>query len=104
MATANSLFLCDNQYFIESSKRNKGLGVSCDSKFGISYHIDNICKNASKLLGFLQRNSTAFENVNTIKLIYNSLVRSQLKYATQIWNTIYNLYTDRIERIQRKFT
>lgn len=82
----------------------KDLGVNFDTKLSFNSHIDTICKKSYKLLGFLHRNSKNFSNINTVKLLYNSLVRNQLEYATQIWSPFYSVHIERIERVQRRFS
>ena len=37
-------------------------------------------------------------------VLYNSLIRSLCEYGAVIWNPYYKVYTEKIERIQRKFT
>ncbi|CAB3243345.1 unnamed protein product [Arctia plantaginis] len=81
----------------------KDLGVTFDSKLLFDTHIYNIVSKASKALGFLLRVSADFKNIKTIKILYCSLVRSHLEYCSQVWNPMYNVYIDRIERIQRRF-
>lgn len=36
-------------------------------------------------------------------LVYCTFVRSNLEYVSQVLNPRHNIYTERIERIQRKF-
>lgn len=49
------------------------------------------------------RNCKQFSNVNTLKTLYFSLIRSKIEYGATIWNPIYNVHSESIERIQRKF-
>ena len=37
-------------------------------------------------------------------LLFSSLVRSNLEYLSQVWNPFYDDYSNRIERVQRRFT
>ena len=55
------------------------------------------------MLGFLSRVSKCFTNPKTKIILFNSLVRSNLEYCSQVWNPMYAVHSDRIERIQRKF-
>lgn len=81
----------------------RDLGVHHDNKLIFEAHIDSIVKKAYKLLGFIMRLSKCFKNVKTLKILYCTFVRSQLEYASQIWNPRYSKYIDRIENIQKRF-
>lgn len=81
----------------------RDLGVHHDNKLTFEAHIDTIVKKAYKLLGFIMRLSKCFKNAKTLKILYCTFVRSQLEYASQIWNPRYSKYIDRIENIQKRF-
>lgn len=83
---------------------SRDLGVVFDSKIIFDQHIDSIVGKASRALGFVMRSSKPFKCMKTVKLLYCAYVRSHLEYASQIWNPRYNVYINRIERIQKKFT
>lgn len=53
------------------------------------------------MLDFVVRNCDQF-SVNTIKLLYCSMVRSNLQYATIIWFPYYQSHIEMIERVQAK--
>ncbi|CAG9134857.1 unnamed protein product [Plutella xylostella] len=82
----------------------KDLGVTHDSKLLFDIHINNIIGKACKAMGFLIRVSKPFRSMKTIKILYCAYVRSHLEYASEIWNPRYNMYIDRLERVQRRFT
>jgi hypothetical protein len=81
----------------------KDLGVTFDPKLSFATHISNVCVDAIKLLGFILRNSNDFANLDTIKTLYYSYVRSKLEYGAAIWNPIYNKYNIQLENVQRRF-
>lgn len=81
----------------------KDLGILFDSKLDFVEHVSTITNSAAKLLGFIIRNCKQFSNVNTLKTLYFSLVRSKIEYGAIIWNPIYNVHSESLERIQRKF-
>lgn len=81
----------------------RDLGVLLDTKLIFDYHIDAIVTKAFKALGFIIRVSKPFKKMKTIKILYCSLVRSQLEYACQIWNPAYHIYINKLESIQKKF-
>lgn len=81
----------------------KDLGVIFNSHLKWDDHVDNIVSSSLKNLGFLIRNTMEFNNINTIKLLYNSLVRSKLEFANKVWNPSTNLHQQKIETVQNKY-
>ncbi|CAF4810104.1 unnamed protein product [Pieris macdunnoughi] len=55
------------------------------------------------MLGFILRTSTNFTQVKTLKTLYFAYVKSNVEYASQVWNPQYAVYNNRIELIQKKF-
>ena len=55
------------------------------------------------MLGFLKRCTQDFTNVSAIRLLYCSLVRPHLDYASSVWNPSYACHIHRIEQVQRRF-
>jgi hypothetical protein len=81
----------------------RDLGVLHDHKLVFDSHINNIISKASRALGFIMRSSRDFRHAKTLKILYCSLVRSHLEYASQVWSPRYSTYISRIEGIQRRF-
>ena len=81
----------------------RDLGVLHDQKLLFDIHINNIISLAYKSLGFIMRISNDFKYAKTFKLLYCTLVRGVLEYASQIWNPKYTIYISRIEAVQKKF-
>lgn len=81
----------------------KDLGILLDSKLHFEHHIDFIVNKAFQLYGFVMRTSACFKLPQSFLLLFKSLIRSQLEYATSIWNPFYRRYSDRLETVQRKF-
>lgn len=82
----------------------KDLGVIFDSKLKFDKHIEWITNKAYKMLGFIARLTHEFSDINCVKLLYNTLVRSHLEYCTSVWNPYSQKQTISIERVQKKFT
>lgn len=93
-----------NNIAIQRTNTIKDLGVIFDSKLTFSHHVNNIITRAFKTLGFITRSLHKFSKVSTYKQLYYTYVRSILEYASPVWNPYYDIYTDAIERVQRKFT
>lgn len=81
----------------------KDLGILFNTKLDFGEHINVVARSSLKLLGFIIRNCKQFSNVNVLKTLYFSLVRSKIEYGALIWNPIYNVQSQSLERIQRKF-
>lgn len=81
----------------------KDLGVVFDSKLYFSDHVLATCKAAYSVLGFIHRSSSFLKNINSIKLLFCSLVRSRLEYASVVWYPHQVYLLNMIETIQKKF-
>lgn len=81
----------------------KDLGVIIDSKVRFNEHISMITAKAFATLGFLKRNTNAFQDIYALKSLYCALVRSLLEYAVVVWAPFHAIQANRIEAIQRNF-
>ncbi|KAI8438347.1 hypothetical protein MSG28_010913 [Choristoneura fumiferana] len=81
----------------------RDLGVILDGKLTFIPHIENIIKRASRVLGFVIRNTKSFKSSKSKILVYNSLVRSILEYCSVVWRPHYATHSLRLERIQKRF-
>lgn len=88
---------------LEVKNTIRDLGIIYDSKLMFNTHIDEIVKKAYKLLGFILRVCKSFTSVESLIILYKSLVRSQLEFITPIWNPHCAKYITKIESIQNKF-
>ncbi|CAH2087310.1 unnamed protein product [Euphydryas editha] len=88
---------------LQEKSQIKDLGVTIDGRLTFVAHVDNIVVKAAQNLGFIKRNTQGFSR-RTKTILYNSLVRSCLEYASVIWNPQYSIHSQRIESIQRAFT
>ena len=82
----------------------RDLGVHLDSRLTFIHHIDNITARAARMSGFIKRICRDFQSISTLKVLFYTLVRSVLDYASPVWNPTYRVHVNRIERIQRSFT
>ena len=56
------------------------------------------------IAGFVKRKMSEMRDMEVLKSLYVSLVRSQLEYCTQVWSNTSLSNKNRIESIQRRFT
>lgn len=90
-----------NETPIEKVSAFKYLGVHLSSNLTWNCHIEHITNKASKTLGFIKRH-LALADQNTKLLAYTSLVRSQLEYASIIWNPHQTYLLNHLESVQNK--
>ena len=80
----------------------KDLGVIFDTKLSFGEHITSVIGRANRMWGFIIRNTKLFTNTNSIRLLYLTLVRSVLMYASTIWRSNLKFNIERLERVQHK--
>ena len=80
----------------------KDLGVWVTSDLTWSKHVLDRCAKANKLLGFLCRCAAEVRDRNTRRILYLSVARPVLGYATQVWTPQSIELCKRMERIQRR--
>ena len=82
----------------------KDLGVIFDCQMKFTQHFDAIIKKAFRMLGFLIRTSRYFSCIESLLILYKTLVCCQLEYASIVWSPTIKTHIDAIEKIQRRFT
>ena len=95
-----------SQYFLhntllESVTSAKYLGVDISNNLTWDAHINRSAKKANQTLGFLRRNI----KVNSAPLksmAYQTLVRPQLEYSSEVWSPYTQTQIDQIEAVQRR--
>lgn len=81
----------------------RDLGLLMDSKLHFDVHVNHIINKAFMMYGFVMRICVPFKRPESYLHLYRSLIRSQLEYATSVWNPYYAKYHDQLESVQRKF-
>jgi len=81
----------------------RDLGVLMDPKLTFSSHIHFIIGKARSMLGYVKRWAKEFNDPYICKLLYTSLVRPNLEYASPVWNPKYAIHSDSIESVQKQF-
>jgi hypothetical protein len=82
----------------------KDLGVFLDSKLHFHNHVDYVFSECIKLLGLIRSITYSFSSLECLYVLYPTLVRSRLEYASVVWNSITSTDANKLERIQQKFT
>ena len=80
----------------------KDLGVLMDNELSFKEHYNCMIAKAFQMLGFIFRIGNEM-SVNTLRVLYCSLVRPCLEYASTVWSPYYNNGAIDIEKVQHKF-
>jgi len=88
---------------LETVTEFRDLGILVDSKLRFNLHIQHIVNKSKSLLGFMKRWSKEFMDPYITKLLFTSIVRPTLEYASPVWNPHYSAYSDMIESVQKQF-
>ncbi|PNF40690.1 hypothetical protein B7P43_G02183 [Cryptotermes secundus] len=81
----------------------KDLGVFFDSKLHFHTHVNYIFSECIKLSGLIRSITYRFSSLESLYVLYFTLVRSNLEYASVIWNSITSTDANKIQRIKQKF-
>jgi hypothetical protein len=81
----------------------KDLGVFTDSKLRFHNHVDYIFLQCIKLLGLVRTLTFSFSSLDCLYMLYFTLVRRKLEYASVVWNSITTTDANKLERTQQKF-
>jgi len=81
----------------------RDLGVTFSSDLSFGRHIHMTAASALRRLGFIKRCGKHFKNADTLKLLYGTLVRTQVEYASMVWDPYQLNHNLLLERIQHRF-
>lgn len=88
-----------NNTLLEPVTSYRYLGIHITTDLTWSLHINTVINNANRLLGYLRRNF--FSAPTSLKtLLYKSLVRSKLEYASSIWDPSHDYLVTSLELVQ----
>lgn len=74
-----------NGDLLEEVSEVRDLGVILDGRLSFTSHVDSVVKRAAQTMGFIKRNSKGFK-CHTKIVLFNSLCRSILEFASVVWN------------------
>ena len=100
--TTHSYHVDNNTISLHSHHKDFGIIISSDLSW--NNHYNYISSRAYKLLGLLRRSFSSINSQSGKKLLYISLIRSQLSYCSQIWRPHLLKDIQSLEQIQRRAT
>ena len=89
--------------FLTHVEEYSDLGVLIDSKLSFKDHIHNMVNKANRNLGLIRRNFNNID-IDSFKVLYFTLVRSNLEYCHSVWNPHTVELTEELENVQRRAT
>ena len=98
----SSYTIGDTQVSISSTHRD--LGVIASSDLTWSAHYRHIASQAYKTLGLLRRTFRSADSVTAKRILYITLIRTQILYGSQVWRPFMIKDISLLERIQRRAT
>lgn len=90
-----------NSFPIAAVTSYKYLGVHLSPSLSWTFHIQTICSDAARTLGYLRRN-LKLASPDIKKLAYLTFVRPKLEYASSIWHPSQAYLTHKLEAIQNR--
>lgn len=79
----------------------KYLGIHISSNLSWQTHTDYVINNANRMLGYLRRNFS-LAPVSLKLLLYKTLVRTKLEYASAIWDPHLSSLSSSLESVQNR--
>ena len=90
-----------NEFEIESSKKEKLLGISIDTTLSFEHHITSLCKKASQKLHALAR-TAHYMDFKKRRSLMKPFAISQFKYCLLMWMLHNRALTNRINGIHKR--
>ena len=88
---------------LEETNCEKDLGILISDDLRWKNHINSIAAKANRVLGMLLKTFTS-RDMNLWKLLYVSLVRPHLEFASTVWNPYLVGDIETLEKVQRRAT
>ena len=92
-----------NFHKLKQVQEEKDLGIVVDDKLQFRKHISNKISKANTMI-FLIKHTFKYLDADMFKLLYKSLVRPQLEYASSVWSPTLKTDINSLEKVQRRAT
>jgi hypothetical protein len=81
----------------------KELGIQLDSILHFRGHVSYIFLQSVLILGAIRPITCSFSSMDSVLILYLTLVRPKLEHASTVWNSTKSTDAKKLERIQLKF-
>ena len=89
---------------LEEVTEFKDLRIITNQQLSLNPRIDYVVSKANRMLGLIKRTCKGLDDPMTLRTLYCSLIRSNLKYSSVVWSPYTKRNTDKLERVQRRAT
>ena len=93
-----------NGSVLEEVYEIRDLGLLTNHHLSWNSQVDAITNKASRILDLLRRTCRGWKDTETLKVLYCTLVRSQVEYGSVVWSPYTARNIDKLEHIQRRRT
>lgn len=98
----NNIYTIGN-HVIERKNEIRDLGVMVDRHFSFTHHMEQKMTQAKRIIGLIKYSTRSHFTIDTQRILYLSLVRPILEFASVIWSPYHDIYVNEIESIQKQF-
>ena len=92
-----------SSHTLETTNQEKDLGVLIDDQLKYTAHITSQVNKANRALGLI-KHTFKYMDMRAFQLLYKSLIRPHLEYASPVWAAVTKRDQDLLERVQRRAT
>ena len=101
-ANTNITYMCNSES-LSQVDNVKDLGVLFDKRISFNEHINYSVLKAQKISAVINK-LFSFSKVDTKVRMFNTFIRPQLEYASQVWSPSKKSLINKIEKLQRNYT
>ena len=101
--TTNSIGYTYTLHRLKNVQEEKDLGVIVDNQLSFKSHISSKISKANTMIHIV-RNTFKYLDEAMFKLLFKSIIRPHLEYASPVWSPITRVEKARIEGVQRRAT
>ena len=98
-----SYFTPEYENIIERKEVLKDLGTQANDKASIEDHINKVCSNVNRKVGWILRTFST-RTTHVMKLLWKQLVQGHIDYGSQLWQPQQSTNLQRIEKLFKTYS